>query len=99
MPRRSRRDETASTRRRNQGPTKARSIDEIADAVRGPSSSQVDGSVVQRSVKGDRLYRCPYCQASIAPGTSHIVAYPVGRLDDRRHYHTGCWTKFASTKR
>ena len=53
-----------------------------------------DGHVV-RSVAGtasDRPYRCPGCDQELRPGTPHVVAWPEGREDDRRHWHTACWT-------
>ena len=28
----------------------------------------------------------------IPPGTPHVVAWPEGREDDRRHWHTACWS-------
>jgi hypothetical protein len=39
-------------------------------------------------------YLCPGCQQTIAMGAPHVVAWPadgMGGLDDRRHWHTGCW--------
>jgi hypothetical protein len=45
-------------------------------------------------------YRCPGCQQTIRPATPHVVAWPVEPgifsregLDDRRHWHTGCWSR------
>ncbi len=52
-----------------------------------------------RSVTGasaTRAYLCPGCQQDIARGTAHVVAWPadgVGGLEDRRHWHTGCWQR------
>jgi hypothetical protein len=41
---------------------------------------------------GGKCYRCPGCDQEIAPGTGHVVAWPeYGGVDDRRHWHTGCW--------
>lgn len=42
-----------------------------------------------------RAYLCPGCSQDIAPGTPHVVVWPaegVGGLDDRRHWHTACWS-------
>ncbi|BBY53602.1 hypothetical protein H7J07_01470 [Mycobacterium koreense] len=59
-----------------------------------------DGSAhVVRAVpaaRAEKTYRCPGCDHQIRPGTAHLVTWPaegigVG-LDDRRHWHTGCWT-------
>lgn len=50
-------------------------------------------SVTGRGVTRD--YRCPGCQQTFVGGLPHVVAWPVeglGGLDDRRHWHTGCWS-------
>ncbi|HEY0496860.1 MAG TPA: hypothetical protein VGD48_14040 [Kutzneria sp.] len=42
----------------------------------------------------DKTYRCPGCDHEIRPGTPHVVAWPAddyGSVEDRRHWHTGCW--------
>ncbi len=41
-----------------------------------------------------KMYRCPGCQQEIPPGLAHVVAWRTeahGGLDDRRHWHSGCW--------
>ena len=46
--------------------------------------------------RATRTYLCPGCQQEVAVGTPHVVAWPaegVGGLGDRRHGHTGCWTR------
>jgi hypothetical protein len=52
-----------------------------------------------------KLYRCPGCDHEIAVGTPHVVVWPAddvsrtpfgsGRVDDRRHWHTPCWSAHA----
>jgi hypothetical protein len=48
-----------------------------------------------------KAYRCPGCHQAIRPATPHTVAWPVlattfsstaTGLDERRHWHTGCWS-------
>ena len=58
---------------------------------------------VVRNVTGSgatRVYRCPGCHQNIPRATPHVVAWPVlpstfardaEGLDERRHWHTGCW--------
>lgn len=56
---------------------------------------------VVRRVTGSaatKPYRCPGCQQVIRPATPHTVAWPVvapmfsdSGLDERRHWHHGCW--------
>ena len=57
---------------------------------------QYDGEdYVVRSVTGAaarRPYTCPGCHQQIRPATPHVVAWPEGRADDRRHWHTACWS-------
>ncbi len=53
---------------------------------------------VVRTVPGGRAvktYRCPGCDHEIRPGVPHLVAWPFdgdGGVQDRRHWHTGCWS-------
>ena len=71
-------------------------VEDIAARVLGPQELQREGWIVKRSVREDREYTCPWCHGRIMPGVSHVVAYRTGRLEERRHYHTGCWTKEAA---
>ena len=60
-----------------------------------------DGDWVVRRITGSastKPYRCPGCDQLIRPATPHIVAWPTVSLsftgegiDERRHWHTGCW--------
>jgi hypothetical protein len=45
-------------------------------------------------------YRCPGCHQVIRPATPHTVAWPMvpssfasdaEGIDERRHWHNGCW--------
>jgi hypothetical protein len=66
---------------------------------RGVERVQVsaDGSWLVRHITTDgatKVYRCPGCDQEIGVGVAHIVAWPNderGDLNDRRHWHTGCW--------
>ncbi|BBZ29733.1 hypothetical protein MMAD_40280 [Mycolicibacterium madagascariense] len=48
-------------------------------------------------------YRCPGCDHEIGPGIAHVVVWPsdVGEaaVDDRRHWHTPCWSNRRSPTR
>jgi hypothetical protein len=60
-----------------------------------------DGDWVVRQVTGSaatKPYRCPGCDQLIRSATPHVVAWPAldgaaadTRLDERRHWHSGCW--------
>ena len=64
------------------------------EAVRPPAGERVEDGYVVRAVAGTasaRPYRCPGCDQELPAGTPHVVAWPEGRADDRRHWHTACW--------
>jgi len=56
-----------------------------------------DGEWVVRGVTGDtarvtgKSYRCPGCDQLIRPGMPHLVCWPIGEVEERRHWHTPCW--------
>jgi hypothetical protein len=53
-----------------------------------------DGDFVVRRVTGaaaTKAYRCPGCDHEIRPATPHVVTWPDGDVDDRRHWHRPCW--------
>jgi hypothetical protein len=45
-----------------------------------------------------KTYRCPGCDHEIHSGTAHVVVWQadLGDGDDRRHWHTPCWTNRAN---
>ena len=46
-------------------------------------------------------YVCPGCHQDIPPGTAHVVAWPaegVGGVEERRHWHTRCWSARAAAR-
>ncbi|MGY4712487.1 hypothetical protein ACXDF8_23500 [Mycolicibacterium sp. CBM1] len=51
-------------------------------------------------VRAIKSYRCPGCDHEIRSGIAHVVVWPVDQgdtgLDDRRHWHTGCWANRAT---
>jgi hypothetical protein len=51
------------------------------------------GHVVQRvdAYRALKPYMCPACGNEIGARTGHVVAWPDGRPDERRHWHTHCW--------
>lgn len=40
-----------------------------------------------------KLYRCPGCNNEIGIGIGHVVIVPLGRADERRHWHHSCWNR------
>jgi hypothetical protein len=41
-----------------------------------------------------KTYRCPGCDHEIPPGVGHEVVVPRRAPADRRHWHSGCWTRY-----
>jgi len=63
------------------------------ETVRPPAGERVEDGQVVRSVSGGaKSYRCPGCDQEIRPMTPHVVAWPEGSTEDRRHWHTACWS-------
>ncbi|HEY3003539.1 MAG TPA: hypothetical protein VGJ44_14430 [Kribbellaceae bacterium] len=71
------------------------------------AETKADGAWLVRRVTGSataKSYRCPGCDQQIPPVTPHVVAWPEdpsllsalaggAALDERRHWHTGCWRR------
>ncbi|MQA12884.1 MAG: hypothetical protein GEV09_01590 [Pseudonocardiaceae bacterium] len=61
------------------------------------TEASADGDWLVRTVpaaQATKQYRCPGCDHDIRIGTAHMVAWPAdenGSVDQRRHWHTGCW--------
>lgn len=48
-----------------------------------------------RGTDAPRPYRCPGCQQELPPGIPHVVVWPadgLGGLEERRHWHSTCWS-------
>ncbi|WP_163800632.1 hypothetical protein [Mycolicibacterium sediminis] len=60
----------------------------------GPDGFEYEVKAVPGS-RAVKTYRCPGCDHEVRPGTPHVVVWPAdhgGEVDDRRHWHTPCWT-------
>lgn len=53
----------------------------------------VPGHVARRvpGVRARKAYTCPNCHNAIPAGVGHVVAWPDGQPDRRRHWHDHCW--------
>ncbi len=54
---------------------------------------ELDGYEVKRvdAARAMKEYICPECGNTIAEGEGHVVVWPVGDTDLRRHWHRHCW--------
>jgi hypothetical protein len=41
--------------------------------------------------RAEKDYICPDCGNTIPEGEKHVVVFPTGDPDLRRHWHTYCW--------
>jgi hypothetical protein len=53
----------------------------------------LDGYEVKRVDPGraEKDYVCPECGNTVAAGEAHVVVWPEGDPDLRRHWHRHCW--------
>jgi hypothetical protein len=50
--------------------------------------------------RATKVYRCPGCRQEIFPRTLHVVVWPEGEPEQRRHWHKACWERrFAELQR
>ncbi len=64
---------------------------------------KADGDWMVQTMPADaaaKTYSCPGCSHPVPTGTAHVVAWPrvagigsVSAVDERRHWHTGCWQR------
>jgi hypothetical protein len=97
VPRRIRRDAHPAQRRRAT-PAANREGRSGAPNGAGPAWAALEGFEVWPAV-GPKRYRCPWCEGWIEPGISHVVAFESGRPEERRHYHSPCWRRYAARAR
>jgi hypothetical protein len=71
------------------------------DGPRDDGLPQVPGFEVRRvpGFRATKDYVCPDCGNAIAAGLGHVVAWPEGVVDDRRHWHLHCWRQAAGRRR
>lgn len=74
-----------------------RDISDLLAATTGTSQSdddlELDGYEVRR-VDGRQVhkeYLCPSCGNVVPEGEGHVVVWPSGDSDLRRHWHRHCW--------
>ncbi|MCV7167780.1 hypothetical protein [Mycobacterium stomatepiae] len=88
---------------RRRTPPRRQQLPSLSPALRrvetGPDGHEYEVRPVA-AARALKTYRCPGCDHEIRSGVAHLVVWPadsVGggwqtREDDRRHWHTPCWT-------
>lgn len=84
----------AKRRRSGRRPGSAAPADPIERPDLGPGD--LEGYTVDRvpAFRATKTYTCPECHAVVAPRVGHVVAWPDGLVDLRRHWHLHCWRLF-----
>lgn len=61
--------------------------------IEDPSLPRLSGYDVQRvpSFRAVKTYTCPACPQQVPAGQGHVVVWPLGFVEDRRHWHLHCW--------
>ena len=52
---------------------------------------------VVQPYRATKVYRCPGCDQEIWPRTLHVVAWPEGDPERRRHWHRPCFERRRAT--
>ena len=76
-----------------QDPGAMRDIGDILAPMGYDDDLDLDGYEVRR-VDGERAtkdYLCPECGNTVVSGEGHVVVWPTGDSDLRRHWHRHCW--------
>ncbi|HEX3547521.1 MAG TPA: hypothetical protein VHU62_13230 [Mycobacterium sp.] len=88
--------------RRRKPPRRQRALPPLPLARRietGPDGYEYEVRPIAGS-RATKTYRCPGCDHEIRSGTAHLVVWPTDlgehAVDDRRHWHTSCWTNRAT---
>ncbi|WP_407686061.1 hypothetical protein [Mycobacterium sp. HUMS_1102779] len=82
---------------RRYGPPPLSSVSRRVEAGPDGYDYEVHPVAAERAVK---IYRCPGCDHEIRSGTAHVVVWlvegPDSGIEDRRHWHTPCWSNRAT---
>ena len=67
--------------------------DLLAPSRSGDPELDLEGYEVRRvdPEAARKDYICPECGNVVPEGESHVVVWPVGDSDLRRHWHRHCW--------
>jgi hypothetical protein len=70
-----------------------RGLGDLLAPSRYDDELELEGYEVQRVDEGRAVkdYLCPECGNVVPAGEGHVVVWPVGDADLRRHWHRHCW--------
>ena len=70
-----------------------REISDLMTAIRADEELELEGYEVRRidGSQAEKDYLCPECGNTVPAGEGHVVVWPEGDADLRRHWHKHCW--------
>lgn len=76
-----------------QDPSALRDVSDLLTRSDADDGLDLPGYEVRRidGVDAVKEYVCPDCGNPVAEGEAHVVVWPVGDNDLRRHWHLHCW--------
>ncbi len=76
-----------------QNPSALRDVSDLVTKSRFDDDLELPGYEVREIDGADaaKEYTCPDCGNAVAEGEAHVVVWPVGDSDLRRHWHRHCW--------
>jgi hypothetical protein len=76
-----------------QNPDAMRDLGDLLAPSRPDDELELEGYEVQRvdEHRAVRDYLCPECGNVVSAGEGHVVVWPEGDSDLRRHWHRHCW--------
>lgn len=76
-----------------QDPQALRDLGDLLAPAGGGDDLALDGYEVKRvdAAGAVKDYVCPECGNLVPAGESHVVVWPEGDSDLRRHWHRHCW--------
>lgn len=75
-----------------QDPTALRDLGGLFTAT-DDDDLELDGYEVRLipAERAEKNYVCPSCGNAVMEGEGHVVVWPAGDSEMRRHWHTHCW--------
>lgn len=76
-----------------QNPSALRDVSDLVTRSRFDDELLLSGYEVRHidGANAAKEYTCPDCGNPVAEGEEHVVVWPTGDSDLRRHWHLHCW--------
>lgn len=76
-----------------QDPSALRDVSDLLTSMHEDDDLELPGYEVRQvdGMHATREHTCPDCGNAVAEGEAHVVVWPQGDSDLRRHWHWHCW--------